>query len=145
MRRAIDALGDGFEQGVRVIGKPTKGCRHCGANIRVVSENGLVVVYRPATECCYSALDDQIRFCYEDIRRLEAKLAEQEAALEQLRDDVVFAETKTRGEALQRRLDRALAHMPTVRVETAAQMKAISERIRELKAMQDDLSRELEL
>lgn len=145
MQRAIDALGDGWEQGVRVIGKPTKGCRHCGANIRTVSEDGKVVVYRPATECCYSALEDQIRFCFEDINRLEAKLKEQEDGLEQLKDDVIFAENRTRGEALQRRLDRAEAHMPTVRLETSAQLRAVRDRIHELRAMQDDLNRELEL
>lgn len=35
--------------------------------------------------------------------------------------------------------------MPTVRLETSARLRAISERIRELKSMQDDLGRELEL
>lgn len=46
---------------------------------------------------------------------------------------------------MQRKLDRAEAHMPTVRIETRGRMKAVADRIRELRAMQDELGRTLEL
>lgn len=139
MRRAIDLLGDGWEQGVRVIGSPKAGCRHCGEVVRHLSEDGKVVVYRPDTNCCYSALEDQISFCRTEIERLNKELADRETEMERLADDIAVTESAARGEALSRKLKKAEAHMPVLRQGTAQQVSTIAAHIRELREAQRKL------
>ncbi len=145
MKRAIDALGDGWEEGVRVIGFKAPGCRHCGTKVRHVAEDGNLIVYRPGVECCYSALEDQIGFCKREIEQLNKELGEYEANVARLADDVALNEYPSRGEVLTRRLHRAEAHMPALRGQYQEKIAAVAKRVARFRELQDQLSDDLEL
>lgn len=145
MRRAIDLLGEGGEQDVRVVGSPKTGCRHCGANVRHLSEDGKVVVYRPATDCCWSAIEDQVGYVRDAISGVRARLAERETELARLYDEIAVTESKARGEALQRRAQRADAHMPELRAQLAGEIADLTGEIKRLRALQARLNHDLGL
>lgn len=79
-RAAGELLGKDVS-GVRSIGNPKGGCRHCGVVVEQRAEDGLTVLYRPGTECCRDAITDRLRSKDDEINTLRHQVDREGAEL----------------------------------------------------------------
>ncbi len=79
-RAAGELLGKDVS-GVRSIGDPNRGCRHCGVVVPQRAEDGLTVLYRPGTECCREAVHDRLRSKDDEINTLRHQVDREGAEL----------------------------------------------------------------
>lgn len=79
--RAAGELLTNSTSGVRSIGDPKQGCRHCGAVVAQRAEDGLTVLYRPGTECCRDAINDRLDSKNDEINTLRHQIDREGAEL----------------------------------------------------------------
>jgi hypothetical protein len=56
-----------LENGKWIIGKGTKGCRHCGTIEAHHAANRKAIWYHPGVQCCQKSLEDQLRWRRNDL------------------------------------------------------------------------------
>jgi hypothetical protein len=85
MKQISEVLPPRDADGIMHIGRPARGCRHCGKTEVHYSADGRVAWHHPGVTCCGKAVQDQVEYRRADLAGLRAKAAESQAALDELR------------------------------------------------------------
>jgi hypothetical protein len=85
MEAIADILPPRDADGILHIGRPARGCRHCGKTEVHYSSDGKVAWHHPGVTCCRKAIEDQISYRRGDLARLRQAALESQEALDDLR------------------------------------------------------------
>jgi len=134
VERIADVLPAPDADGTIHIGRPARGCRHCGKIETHYSQCGRIAWHHPGVTCCEKAITDQLNYRKGDLARLRGAAADSQSQLDDLRARADSAFGKDAHE-LRSQIGKAERGHDVRVARLRAESEAVKQEIREVEAL----------